>query len=149
LVVATACFFFDTIRAFRSRMCAVTVLARSWCRDIAAAESADVADANHRDSDKECTTSTGADHRDDLCWRKSVAMSLAHETETESKAIADAAASLQARYPTAPPALIRSCVGDAIGQVRDARIRLYVSILIERRAGESVREAIRSSARRT
>jgi hypothetical protein len=87
--------------------------------------------------------------RDDLCWRKSVAMPLAHETETESKAIADAAASLQARYPTAPPALIRNCVGDAVSQLRDARIRLYVSILIERGAGEAVRDAIRSPARRT
>ncbi|MGZ4708245.1 MAG: three-helix bundle dimerization domain-containing protein [Acidimicrobiales bacterium] len=59
------------------------------------------------------------------------------------KAIAHAVDSVQARYPTAPSALVRDCVYDAFDQLRSARITLYLPILIERSAGRAVADAIR------
>jgi hypothetical protein len=63
---------------------------------------------------------------------------------TMVKAIAHAVRSVQARYPTAPSALVRDCVEDAFDQLRTARITLYLPILIERNAGRAVADAIRS-----
>ena len=58
------------------------------------------------------------------------------------KALPLVGASLQARYPGASPALIQHCVDDALEELRGARIRHYLPILIERRAGVVLRHML-------
>jgi hypothetical protein len=60
------------------------------------------------------------------------------------KAMAGAFARLQARYPTASPALVLRCVDDAADGLPNARTQKYLSILIERRASEALLEVVRS-----
>ncbi len=62
------------------------------------------------------------------------------------RAIPSIVASVEARYPAASPGLVRRCVDDAVEAFRDARIRLYLPILIERRAAHAVDRALGRSA---
>ena len=59
-----------------------------------------------------------------------------------SKALIHVAASLRARYPTASPALVLHCIGIAFERFRDARVRHFLPILIERRASDALREHV-------
>jgi hypothetical protein len=59
-----------------------------------------------------------------------------------SRLFADVVARLQARYPSAPTTLVQRCVEDALSRLRDAPIQLYVHILVERRARETLVEAL-------
>lgn len=61
-----------------------------------------------------------------------------------SGALPHVAARVEERYPTARPALIRRCVEDAASWFGEARVRLYLPVLIERRAVEALRVAIAS-----
>ena len=49
-------------------------------------------------------------------------------------------ARLRARHPAATAAMVRRSVDEAIGVYRDARIRVYLPILIERWASCALRE---------
>ena len=51
-------------------------------------------------------------------------------------------ASVQARHPLASPALVQRCVDDAVQGLRDARVRHYLLILVERWASDAVRDAL-------
>jgi hypothetical protein len=62
--------------------------------------------------------------------------------EPEPSLFADVVARLQARYPGAPSTLVQRCVEDALSRLRDAPIQLYVHILVERRARETLVEAL-------
>ena len=48
---------------------------------------------------------------------------------------------LRNRYPEAPPALIRRSIDDATCMFSDARVRLFLPILIERVATTALRQA--------
>ena len=60
-----------------------------------------------------------------------------------SNALVVVAADLRARYPDAPPGLVRRCIDDALDRFRDARVRHFLPILIERRASDALREHVR------
>ena len=51
-------------------------------------------------------------------------------------------ASVQERYPLASPTLVQRCVDDAVRGLRDARVRHYLLILIERGASDAVRNTL-------
>ena len=51
-------------------------------------------------------------------------------------------ASVQRRHPLASPTLVQRCVDDAVQALRDARVRHYLLILIERWASDAVRNAL-------
>ena len=50
-------------------------------------------------------------------------------------------ARLQERHPTAPPALVRQTIDDAVERFSTARVRAFLPILIERTAAEALRQA--------
>ena len=49
--------------------------------------------------------------------------------------------SVQKRHPLASPALVQRCIDDAVQGFKDARVRQYLRILIERQASDAVRDA--------
>ena len=51
-------------------------------------------------------------------------------------------ASVQKHHPLASPALVQRCVDDAVQGLRDARVRHYLLILIERWASDAVSDAL-------
>jgi len=55
------------------------------------------------------------------------------------------AARLQARHPSASPAMVQSSIDDALGAFRTVRVRHFLPILIERTASEALRTAARSA----
>jgi hypothetical protein len=57
------------------------------------------------------------------------------------------AARLQARHPAASPAMVQSCIEVAVRSFDTARVRLYLPILVERSASDSLRYATHSSDR--
>jgi hypothetical protein len=64
-------------------------------------------------------------------------------TETsELRALPLVVATVQRRHPTASIALVERCVYDAVQAFRDARVRQYLLILIERWASDAVRAAV-------
>jgi hypothetical protein len=64
-------------------------------------------------------------------------------TETpELRALPMVVAAVQRRHPTASIALVERCIHDAVQTFRDARVRLYLPILIERLASDAVRDTV-------
>lgn len=63
------------------------------------------------------------------------------------KTIAHAVDRLQQRYPTAPRTLVRQCVDDAFDRLRNARVTLYLPILIERSAQKHAAEELTTTTR--
>ena len=59
------------------------------------------------------------------------------------------AARLQERHPAASPAMVQSCIEVAVRSFDTARVRLYLPILVERSASDSLRHATHPSDQRT
>jgi hypothetical protein len=55
------------------------------------------------------------------------------------------AARLQKRHPRASPAMVQASIERAVRGFDDARVRLYLPILVERSASDSLRHATHSS----
>jgi hypothetical protein len=63
-------------------------------------------------------------------------------TDIERRALPLVVAAVQQRHPTASIALIERCIYDAVQTFRDACVRQYLPILIERCASDAVRDAV-------
>jgi hypothetical protein len=63
------------------------------------------------------------------------------------RVLAQVAARLQERNPTASGELIRRCIDDAVRMFSDAPVRLYLPILVERGAQSALRAAMGPPAR--
>jgi hypothetical protein len=61
---------------------------------------------------------------------------------SELRALPLVVATVQRRHPTASIALVERSVYDAVQAFRDARVRQYLLILIERWASDAVRAAV-------
>ena len=60
------------------------------------------------------------------------------------RALPQLAACLKDRYPAASSALVKRCIDQAIVGFRDATVRKYLPILVERSAFDALRDALRA-----
>ena len=58
------------------------------------------------------------------------------------RALPELAARVQRRHPGASSELVQRCLHSAMQQFRDARVRVYLPILIERAASASLRDEL-------